>query len=43
MQDYEQTLHLIKQAKNGDETSKNTLVIENAPLMANYKIFLSLK
>ena len=33
MQDYEQTLHLIKQAKNGDETSKNTLVIENAPLI----------
>lgn len=33
MQDYEQTLHLIKQAKNGDETSKNALVIENAPLI----------
>ncbi len=33
MRDYESTLDLIKQAKQGDNDAKNTLVIENSPLI----------
>lgn len=33
MLDYDQTLQLLKQAKNGDENAKNQLILSNSPLV----------